>query len=156
MNDNVQLGGTPKILNVIGSSTREFIPTDDNVLVVGKARNSILALTDNKPESTEFFTFYVEGFGKNVTDLSIGDCVKLMPGSEGRIILKSNDKSFEQISSTLRKLTSKEREEFFASIEKQPDGRKMLDFHEYFVVKRYAVVGIFADVNDFRNLYNRV
>jgi len=139
-----ELAEEARLAKIVGTSQIGFIPTDDNVLLLGSAYNSALGFLNKNYDAGKLFTFKVIGFGNKVTDLLLDDNVKIMPGQEGIITIKDNLESFDAISKMLKGLKSKEYEEFIQDLSKRT-GSTDLKFSEYFIVKRYAVLGIYSD-----------
>ena len=122
----------------LGTTTVSIMPTDDNVIVAGKALNSSLGFFNKKYDEGEKFTYEVVAFGNKVIDLKIGDIVKVQPGSFTDCTLEENDKTFDRVSGEINKLTPIE----FRTLQNGLPTHQKVTFIEHFLIKRYAILGI--------------
>lgn len=129
--------------SIVGTSQIGFIPTDDNVLLEGKATNSCLGLKEKNYDKGKLFSYKIAGFGPHVTDLTVGDTVKIMTGSESLIAGLDNANSFDSMTKMLKGLSNKEYTELIEGLIKK-NGTAELEFTEYFITKRYAILGIYT------------
>lgn len=129
---------TKEELESLGTTIVSVMPTDDNIIVEGTAVNSSLGFNTKKYDEGEKFTYRVVGFGNKVTDLTIGDIVKVMPGSFTDCTLNDNDKTFERVSKELSKLSPVE----FRNYQSTLPPHQKVPFIEHFLVKRYAILGV--------------
>lgn len=147
-----ELAEEARLAKIVGISTIGFVPTNDNILVEGTAMNSCLGIKEKKPDDGKYFTFKVIGFGKDVVDLQIGDAIQLMNNSVTKITGIENAKSFESMTKMLKALSNKEYTELIEDLLKRTNHAD-IEFMEYFVAKRYAVLGIYTNDNT-RNAIN--
>ena len=135
----------------IGVSTVSFIPVDDCILIKGTAYNSALSVANATPDEKENFKLHVAGYGAKVKDVELKDEVVVMPNSLKALTIPENEKSFEKIHNHLRSLRAKELEDFINSL---PANNKKLEFEEYFVIRRYEILGIFTKDTTRNAIYN--
>lgn len=134
-----------QVPSYVGKSRLHLVPTDDNILLAGKVRLSLLSFSKDKPDEQETFKFYVIGFGNKVEDLNFDDEVKTMPNMAGMVNIPNNFRSFAKLSTMIRRLNPKEYKDYADSLVADEDGIKRIEITEYFLIKRYAILGVYTD-----------
>lgn len=135
----------------IGTSLVTLVPTDDNVLIKATAFNSREGFVAGTQDEKEKFTYTVAGFGYKVTDLILGDVIKVLTHSLNKVSIDENKTSFESIVNSVKSLNKKDIEKFLT--ERSEDGSRKIEFTEYLLCNRYAIIAILPK-DPFRNAFN--